>query len=355
MTPDQSFSDVPFDADRLFDRVTTNDRAETYRTVLSNAVTVQSDALDSDEWGSYLQGFSPEDVQAVGWELGQLQRLGVVDKGISTGSGTKWRLGHRDDEDWTHHHEAVDALLQMAEDRGDGPPASAEVAGGSSPGLEAADPNEMFTDVVGYEQEKKWFRRTLSNEADVHHMLTGAPGSGKSMILDSILEHVPDARRVVYTGNQSTAQGVVEVLKQDRPSVLVVEEVEKGSKKDREALMTLTGQGYIQETKADGRSGETIELDTVVFAAGNDRSLITPPSLVDRFLTWEFTQYTREEFVEVCEGVLPRDYGISGRLARVIAASLYDETGSTSVRDASDIAELAETEEEVAELASLVA
>ena len=352
MTPAQLFPDVQFDHRAVLDMLTDDKNAETYRRVLEAAIAYQEEHIDSDLWTSYDHaGFETKDLGAMGWEPNQFVRHGLFNVAYSSNSSTAWRIGQKVGDEWEHYHEHAATMLELA--RGDGSDHEVEADGVGTP-LDDLDVSKLFTDVVGYEQEKKWYRRTLERRTQVHHLLVGEPGSGKSMMLDSIVENVAGARRVVLAGNQSTAQGVVNILRAEQPPVLVVEEIEKGSKADREALMTLCGTGYIQETKADGRGGARIELDTIVFAAGNDRDAITPPSLVDRFLVWEYVQYNREEFVEVCTKVLPRDNNVSTGMAEAIGNKMYSQLGSTSVRDAQSIASLAEDVDEVDELVALV-
>lgn len=348
--------DTPFDAEKLYRMLTDDDNASTYRRILEAAIEYQESHFDEDAWAKRdVYGIEAADVNAQGWELEQFVRAGVMTKTFSSGSGAVYRLSTEDVDGYVPHHEAAAQVLEVAESDSSlhtvtSDEADTETVEGS---LDDIDASELFTDVVGYEKEKKWYRRTLDNQEQVHHLMVGEPGSGKSMFLDDIVENVPGARRVVFTGNQTSAQGVVDVLKTEQPSVLVVEEIEKGAKADREALMTLCGNGYIQETKGDGRSGERLELDTIVFAAGNDRASITPESLVDRFLVWEYEQYTREEFIDVCTSVLPREADVDTETARRIAAEMYDQANSTSVRDAEDIARLVEDPTEVNELVSL--
>jgi|APHM01.1.fsa_nt_gi Holliday junction DNA helicase ruvB N-terminus. len=353
----QELYDAAFDAQQLYDLLTDGDNADTYRSVLERCIAYQEDRYDPETWdSSAVRGIEAGDVGAAGWELEQLRRAGVLTKTFSSNSGAVYRLASESGEGYVNHHEEAARVLELAESDTE---LQTSAAGGETqptPGADSladVDVDDLFTDVVGYDDEKKWYRRTLDKQEQVHHLLVGEPGSGKSMFLDSIVENVPGARRVVFTGNQSTAQGVVDILKSERPPVLVVEEIEKGDKRDREALMTLCGNGYIQETKGDGRSGEVIDLDTIVFAAGNQRSDITPESLVDRFLVWEYEQYTQDEFEEVCRNVLPRETGVDEETAEWVAIQMYEQAGCTSVRDAEDIARLVDDVAEVEQLVSM--
>lgn len=302
------------------------------RAVVERAVEHQREHEDTDQWQEYDHtGFEASDVRARGWELPQLVNAGVFDKVYDSNSSNYYRVTDLDAVE-----DALEATAYPEAPDDD----TAEEA-------DPLDPEDLFEDVVGREEPKTWIRRTIENGADVHHLLVGEPGSGKSMILDDVAE-LPGAERVVMSGSQSSAAGIVDVLKRE-PDYLVVEEIEKGTKADREALMTLCGQGYIKETKAD-REGRKIKLDTTVIAAGNQRDKITPPSLVDRFMLWTFEQYDIEEYRNVCSEVLPPDHDIDEALAETIAEQVFDRLDSSSVREAERIASLAEDEDEVSRL-----
>jgi len=352
MTILDELEDTPIDGKGLYTLLTSDDKAHKYRRALQGAIDKQREMVERGTYEEYdHMGIEPSDCNGFHWVPNKLQQYNIFTLTYSSSRTTYYRLGEMDGDQFIDYADYAEELLELAEE-----PAhdDASVDGDDRTPLEELDVDTLFTDVVGYEMEKKYYRRTLRKEEWVHHLLWGEPGSGKSMMLDSIVDNVKGARRTVLSGNQTSAQGIVDMLKVERPPVLVVEEIEKGSKADREALMTLCGSGYIQETKADGRSAERMSLDTIVFAAGNDLEAITPPSLRDRFMAWEFDAYNREEFVEVCEKVLPRDIDVGPDLAAVIARTLHDETRCTSVRIAEKVGRLAETEEEVKELVPIV-
>ncbi len=338
--------------DKLIEKVRDDERL---LDAMVAAIDYQSEEADMDRWQEYPHvGFEVNDLGIHGWELSQLAGTGFITKSYSSSNKSYWRVGidhgDGDDHDWELLHEEAKEVVTLAvEDETD----QATSGDPDYPSMDAVDVKSLFTDVVGYEDEKKWFRRTINRGKQVHHLLVGQPGSGKSMMLDDILE-LPGAHRVVFSGNSSSAAGIRDLLVKEKPRFLVVEEIEKGDKSDREALMTLCGQGYVEVTKGD-RGSEKVELGTTVFAAGNQSDKITPDSLVDRFMVWEFEQYDRDEFVEVCRGVLPREEDVDGDLSEFIAEELYDQYQNTSVRDALDIAGLSDDREDVRELVSLVA
>jgi hypothetical protein len=352
MSTIDTLDDAPFDAEAILGLLTTDEKADKYKHALESAIEAQERLVEAGRYEQHEHlGFEPGDCSPHHWVPSMLAGYGLVEQTYKSNSATYYRLGRSDGDEWTYYTDEAETLLELAQEPEE---ATTDGAGDPRKPLSEVDVDTLFNDVVGYSQVKTYLRRTLDKQAPIHHLLVGQPGSGKSMMLDSIYDNVAGATRTVLAGNQTSAQGIVDLLKAEQPPVLIVEEIEKGSKADREALMTLCGNGYIQETKADGRAGRRIELDTIVFAAGNDMDAITPPSLIDRFVPWRFEPYSREDFVTVCQVVLPRETEVDADMARVIAHTLHDEGGSTSVRVAEKVAMLVEDEDEVAELVPLM-
>jgi hypothetical protein len=307
---------------------------------LEKAVEEHEEKQDSERWDEYDHaGFTYSDLSVEPWTLSQLEQSGIITKTYSSGnSPNQYRV--------TDVEVARRALILASDER----PAGDE----ETPDPEDVDVDDLFTDVVGYDECKKWLRRTIEKDAPVHHLLYGEPGSGKTTLTDDILE-LPNAHLVVGAGSQSSAAGVVETLAQHQPEYLVVEEIEKMSKRDAEALLTLCGKGYVKQTKGDGRSEQRIELDTNVIATANDYDKVTPDSLKSRLMEWHFPAYTLNEFVDLCVEILPRDHDVAEETAETVAHEVHARLDSTDPRDAVSVAQLVEDESEVQELVTALA
>lgn len=293
-------------------------------------------------------GFGCSDVDCPGWHPGQLVNAGIAVKTYSSNSSSYWRIAvdPPDRNGIRHVHDEVETVIDAIEND----TLTESTNSNTAPryeSLDSVDPAELFSGVVHRDEAKQMARRSIEKygEIQVHHLFYGPPGGGKSEMLDEV-QALPGGERVVLSGNQASAAGIRDVLIEKRPRFLVVEEIEKGSKSDREALMTLCGEGYVSRTKS-GNPDQEIPLDTVVFAASNDLDAITPASLIDRFLTWEFDRYTLDEFKDVCVAVLPDQADVSTTMAETVADAVYQHMDSTQIRDALKVAELAEDPDEV--------
>jgi len=196
-------------------------------------------------------------------------------------------------------------------------------------------PSNLFGVVIGHEDKLEIMKRSLSAERPVHCLLWGSPSSAKSLILEE-LARLPNSRMVL--GSALTRAGLLDVLFNDRPKYLLLDELEKiKSTEDLAALLSLMERGLITETKY--RRHRTIRLKTWVFSTCNEIHGL-PRELLSRFLLLRFRDYTPDEFREVTVNVLSQREGVGENLAIYIAQKVLEELQSRDVRDCCKIARL---------------
>jgi len=205
-------------------------------------------------------------------------------------------------------------------------------------------PTDMLNIVTGHEEKKDILLRSLKAEKPVHILLWGTVASAKTLILEELVR-LPHNTFVL--GSNLTQAGLFEVLFNERPRYLVIDELDKIKDSENLAiLLSLMHKGLIRETKY--RRHRTLRLKTWVFASANDISHL-PRELMSRFLPLRFRDYGDDEFREVVVNVLKEQENISENLGVYIADRTLRELNSRDVRDCIKVARLLkqQTKEEV--------
>jgi len=205
-------------------------------------------------------------------------------------------------------------------------------------------PADLLNIVTGHEEKKDILSRSLKADRPVHILLWGSVASAKTLILEELVR-LPHNTFVL--GSNLTQAGLFEVLFNERPRYLVIDELDKIKDSENLAiLLSLMHKGLIRETKY--RRHRTLRLKTWVFASANDISHL-PKELMSRFLPLRFRDYGDDEFREVVVNVLKEQENVSENLGVYIAERTLRELNSRDVRDCIKIARLLkqQTKEEV--------
>lgn len=196
-------------------------------------------------------------------------------------------------------------------------------------------PPDLFNVVTGHEDKKDILQRSLRSEKPVPCLLWGSAASAKTMFLEE-LARLPRSRLIL--GSSLTRAGLFDVLFNERPQYLLIDELEKIEDiENLSALLSLMHKGYVTETKY--RRHRTIRLKTWVFGSANE-IIRLPRELLSRFQLLRFRDYTDDEFYEVSVNVLRDQEDVTENLALYIAEKVLRELGSRDVRDSIKCARL---------------
>ncbi len=198
--------------------------------------------------------------------------------------------------------------------------------------------------VVGFEDIKETLADAIAQRRRINFMLEGPPACAKSVILECVRTCVPYA--YMAFGSRTSAAGLSDVLFEIKPELLLLDEVDKMRHDCYSVLLGLMEKGEILETKSGKTRG--IVLDTMVIAACNSSKKMSPEFLSRFAFHPYFKEYTRQEFIDVCVGMLTRVEGCPPDVAQLIGVQVYD-MGLGDVRKARGVWQLmrAPTEEEV--------
>lgn len=178
----------------------------------------------------------------------------------------------------------------------------------------------------------------LVSDKPVHVLLTSPPGMAKTQFLLAI-KNIFINESCFVIGSNSTKEGIIDLLFEKRPQILLVDELETMSCDTQESLLNLMETGIISETTCR----REIQLENVkVFATSNETSdLLTP--LLSRFIVLNIEPYTNEQFIEIAVQRLTREEGISEELAIKIAEQVMQALNRKDLRDCMKVARLART------------
>jgi Holliday junction DNA helicase RuvB len=195
-------------------------------------------------------------------------------------------------------------------------------------------PADLFDDVVGYDKVKWLLKRGITTDKITNFLLIGPPGSAKTVFL-LCLEELEGTEFI--PAMDASAPGFLEVMFEKQPRVMMFDELDDMPKSEQKSLSSYTETGIVKETKHD----KTREMKTnaKTFASANSTSSILN-HIEDRFTVLEFEKYTKEEYIEVCENILPDKENSTPKEARTIAELLFEKHGEGDVRKAISVARL---------------
>jgi holliday junction DNA helicase RuvB len=90
--------------------------------------------------------------------------------------------------------------------------------------------DELFADIYGCEDIKKLFRMALESNNNCSILLTGRPASAKTLFLQSLMKL---KNSCFIDCSNSTKSGVVDYVFEHKPKYLLLDELDKLSRKDR--------------------------------------------------------------------------------------------------------------------------
>lgn len=181
---------------------------------------------------------------------------------------------------------------------------------------------ESFKLIKGFEDLKEQIAGVVHRRQRVHYLLSGPPSCAKSLFLSGVEDAVGPMDAAIAFGSRTTPAGLSDLLFEQQPSVLLLDELDKMPPPAFAVLLGLMEKGLVIETKSKSHRG--LNLNTVVLAACNDFTKLSP-ELISRFsMHARFPHYQRHEFIDVSEHFLHLTEGAPPDLAREIGAQVFD-------------------------------
>jgi holliday junction DNA helicase RuvB len=205
--------------------------------------------------------------------------------------------------------------------------------------------DKLFADVYGCDGIKKLFRLALESNQPCSILLTGPPASAKTLFLQSLMK-IKDSYFIDCSN--ASKSGIVDYIFEHKPKYLLLDELDKLSRKDQTFLLNLIETGIVSETKYD--KTRKMELKTSVFATSNSVEKIIHP-LQSRFFIVKMQTYTYEQFYNITIWLLTSNhYNVDEKIAKATLDAVWKT--SRNIRESIRIAKIAKTVEDVHWLAT---
>jgi replication-associated recombination protein RarA len=211
--------------------------------------------------------------------------------------------------------------------------------------------NNFFSEIHLYDDLKQLLSRMLASNESVHCVLVGPPASGKTMFLQSIQKNMKDAFFIDATN--ASGPGIVDRLfAYPRTKLILIDEIEKMTKRDQNMLLNLLETGMLVSTKV--RKTQEMKFTGIkLFATSNDIEQLSKP-LRSRLMEFHLPEYNFSGFREIVVKLAADHYRLSREIADEIAFVVWHEMGTKDVRDALQLARLVRSLDDVEKFARII-
>jgi replication-associated recombination protein RarA len=188
-----------------------------------------------------------------------------------------------------------------------------------------------FDSVQGYDDVKNIIRRALDSEESFNLLLWGEPASSKTLFLLELAKQ----KGAVFFDCTNTTSRILDVLEQERPSIILFDELEKMGKTFQNQLLNFLESGHVKVDQMKRQYNFTIK-GAKVFATANDLNKLSAP-LRSRFRRLHLPKYTKEQFLEVAVKVCSKSK-LSEETAFLIGEETWKQEGD--IRDVISVSKL---------------
>jgi AAA+ superfamily predicted ATPase len=171
-----------------------------------------------------------------------------------------------------------------------------------------------FNNIHGYDDIKDIVRRALDAEDNYNLLFIGSPASAKTLFLLGILE----SKKGVYFDGSNTTNRILDVLEEERPKIICIDELDKMPRTFQNQLLNFTESGRIKVDQMRRHYDFEIK-GAKAFATCNEINKLSKP-LQSRFRRLFLPRYTEQQFIDVSIKVLPK---VGENMARYIGFTVF--------------------------------
>jgi Holliday junction DNA helicase RuvB len=201
----------------------------------------------------------------------------------------------------------------------------------------------FFSSICGYSDIKRLLMRAIVFRESISILLCGPPACSKTVFLIDIMKGLDNTCYIDCTN--TTGAGLVDKMFNSTINYLLLDEIEKMSKKDQNVLLNVLETGMLIETKVSKTRSKKMK-NLKVFATTNNVDALSAP-LRSRFMEFHLPEYTFDQFCEIARRLLSKRLGHSDQVADEISATVWNEIKSRDIRNVLSIAKLVHSIDDV--------
>lgn len=199
-----------------------------------------------------------------------------------------------------------------------------------------------FAKIEGYDDIKKIVATAIESQKRHVILFDGPPACAKTLFLEAVIE---EAGRGMYFDGSNTTNKILDVLNEERPDIICIDEIEKMPKNFQEKLLNLFESGRVDVEQK--KTSLHFELPMIkIFCAANDKTRISKP-LLSRCLKFHLPAPTEQQFVKIAEKLTPHLGKTAGFIAKYVLAQRGD---IRMYRQVADFVQMGWSETDVLEL-----
>ena len=192
--------------------------------------------------------------------------------------------------------------------------------------------------IVGFDDVKDKLAKAIVSQQRRNFLLQGPPACAKSLMLEAIKRAAPEPYSYEAFGSRTSSAGLSQVLFEKSPHILLLDEADKMDGDCYAICLGLMEKGQVTETKNKSIRSENI--DCMIIAACNSSAKMSREFLSRFMVHAYFPDYSRQEFIDVCIGML-KTKDLPTEISIRIGEEVYDHKLG-DVRKARSIADLME-------------
>jgi replication-associated recombination protein RarA len=213
---------------------------------------------------------------------------------------------------------------------------------------QVAQQDRFFSEIEGYGDIKELLSKMIVSKESANIILDGPPASGKTIFLLAIKQNMKNT--FFIDGTNASGPGIIEKLfAYSNTKFLLIDEIEKMSKRDQNTLLNLLETGILTSTKVK-KQGELQFTGLKVFATTNNIDLISKP-LRSRFLELALPEYKFEKFCDIAIKLLAERNHLGSKIAIKIAVVVWKDMDSKDIRDVLKLGKIVTSIDEVERIA----